>query len=202
MKRVILATNNTHKVEEIRTALNFEGWEFQTLSQASLSSDPEENAADFLGNARIKAIAARAAAHEAGLSDVAVLADDSGLEVDALDGAPGVYSSRYAGTDGNDDANNAKLFAELEGVPDEKRTARFVCTLVFLDEDGSETTARGTVEGRIAHKLAGDGGFGYDPLFLPDVFGGQITMAQVSQEEKNKVSHRGNALRILREQLK
>ena len=129
------------------------------------------------------------------------MADDSGLVVDALDGAPGVHSSRYAGTHGDDEANNAKLLEELAGVPDERRTARFVSVLVFIDEDGSETVARGTVEGRIGHELHGEGGFGYDPLFLPDEFGGEKTMAEVPMSEKNRISHRGNALRELRRKL-
>ncbi len=195
VKRVVIATNNKHKAEEIATALDFEGWVFETLSQARITSEPEETASTFEGNARIKALAAR------DKCTCAVLADDSGLEVDALDGAPGVYSSRFAGFDGGDDANNEKLLEMMRDVPDEKRTARFVCTLVFIDEDGSEQVARGTIEGRIAHELCGDGGFGYDPLFLPDCFGGSITLAQVSQAQKNLVSHRGNALRHLREQL-
>ena len=129
---------------------------------------------------------------------MAALADDSGIVVDALNGAPGVYSSRYAGEDATDDDNNAKLLADLKDVPDEKRTGRFACTLVFIDEDGSETVAQGTVEGRIGHELQGEGGFGYDPLFWPDVFEGACTLAEVPQERKNEVSHRGNALRSLR----
>ena len=193
MKTVILATNNAHKVSEISHALDFPGWEFKTLREAGIESDPVEDADDFLGNARIKALAA----HEAS-GGLAALADDSGLVVDALDGAPGVYSSRFAGDDATDDDNNAKLLADLEGVPDDERTARFVCTLVFIDEDGSETCAHGTVEGRIGHGLQGNGGFGYDPLFWPDVFDGQCTLAEVPQSRKNEVSHRGNALRSLR----
>lgn len=201
MKTVVIATNNAHKVSEIRTALNFPGWEFETLSEAGLASDPAEDADSFEGNARIKAEAARAAAAAAGCGPVAVLADDSGLEVDALDGAPGVYSSRYAGADGDDAANNAKLLAELAAVPDEERTARFVCTLVFMDEDGTETVARGTIEGAIGREARGSEGFGYDPLFIPDAFGGALTLAEVPQARKNAVSHRGNALRALRDSL-
>ena len=193
MKTVILATNNAHKVSEISNALDFPGWEFKTLAEAGIESDPAEDASTFLGNARIKALAA----HEAS-GGMAALADDSGLEVDALDGAPGVWSSRFAGEDATDEDNNAKLLADLNGVPDEKRTARFVCTLVFIDEDGKETTARGTVEGRIGHEPQGEGGFGYDPLFWPDVFGGECTLAEVLQARKNEVSHRGNALRSMR----
>ena len=196
MKTVVLATNNAHKVSEITHALDFPGWEFKTLRELGIVSDPDEDADSFLGNARIKALAA----HEAS-GGLAALADDSGLAVDALGGAPGVYSSRYAGEDGNDEANNAKLLVELAGVPDAQRTARFVCTLVFIDEDGSETTAYGTVEGRIGYEEQGSGGFGYDPLFWPDVFEGACTLAEVPQARKNEVSHRGNALRELRAKL-
>ena len=196
MKTVILATNNAHKVSEISSALDFPGWEFKTLREAGFDSDPAEDADTFLGNARIKALAAREAS-----GGMAALADDSGLEVDALGGAPGVFSSRFAGEDATDADNNAKLLADLGGVPDDERTARFVCTLVFVDEDGTETTARGTVEGRIGHAPQGEGGFGYDPLFWPDVFKGRCTLAEVPQARKNEVSHRGNALRTLRAQL-
>ncbi|MCI8305557.1 RdgB/HAM1 family non-canonical purine NTP pyrophosphatase [Adlercreutzia muris] len=200
MKTVVIATNNAHKVSEIRSALNFEGWEFKTLAEAGLASDPVEDADSFEGNARIKARAAAEAVRAAGLT-AAVLADDSGLAVDALDGAPGVYSSRYAGADGDDGANNAKLLAELAAVSDGERTARFVCTLVFMDEDGTETVARGTIEGAIGREARGSEGFGYDPLFIPDAFGGALTLAEVPQARKNAVSHRGNALRALRDSL-
>ncbi|OUO90396.1 non-canonical purine NTP pyrophosphatase, RdgB/HAM1 family [Gordonibacter sp. An230] len=192
-KIVVIASNNAHKVSEIAEALDFPGWRFRTLREVGIVSDPEEDADTFEGNARIKARAAREAS-----GGRAVLADDSGLAVDALDGAPGVRSARYAGDPCDDAANNAKLLSELAGVPDEKRTARFVCTLVFIDEDGSETVACGAVEGRIGHEGRGEHGFGYDPLFLPDVFGGERTLAEALPEEKNAVSHRGNALRALR----
>ena len=195
MKKVVIATNNAHKVAEISTALDFEGWEFLTLSECEPYPEPEEDADTFAGNARIKALAA----HEA--TGYAALADDSGLEVDALNGEPGVYSARYAGTHGDDDANNAKVLSGMEGVPDEKRTARFVCALSFIDEDGTEVTARGTIEGRIGHELRGSEGFGYDPMFLPDEFGYMKTLAEVSQAEKNAISHRGNALRELKAKL-
>lgn len=193
MKTVVLATNNAHKVSEISNALAFPGWEFKTLREMGIESDPAEDAETFLGNARIKARAARAAS-----GGLATLADDSGLEVDALDGAPGVWSSRFAGEDATDEDNNCKLLDDLKDVPDDKRTARFVCTLVFIDDDGTETNVRGTVEGRIGYKPQGAGGFGYDPLFWPDVFEGSCTLAEVPQARKNEVSHRGNALRELR----
>ena len=196
MKTVIIASNNAHKATEIAEALDFPGWEFKTLKQAGISSDPSEDADAFLGNARIKAQAAQAAS-----GGMAVLADDSGLEVDVLDGAPGVYSARYAGESTDDAANNAKLLRELSGTPDEKRTARFVCQLVYLDETGAETDARGTVEGRIGYEERGEYGFGYDPLFLAEVFDFERTLAEALPEEKNAVSHRGNALRELRAKL-
>ena len=194
--RVIIASNNAHKVSEIENALSFPDWTFQTLKEAGLQSDPAEDADSFEGNARIKAQAVRALA-----PDAAVLADDSGLEVDYLQGAPGVYSSRYAGEDGNDAANTAKLLSELAGVPDEQRTARFVCTLVYISPEGDELVARGTVEGKIGYEERGQEGFGYDPLFFPDAFGGEKTFAEVSQAEKSSLSHRGNALRVLRDKI-
>jgi len=192
MKKVVIASNNAHKVEEIRTALDFEGWEFFTLRELGIDSEPEENADTFEGNARIKA----QAAHEA--CGCAALADDSGIVVDALDGAPGVLSARYGGVHGDDADNNAKLLREMEEVPPQKRTARFVCSLVFIDEDGTETTAQGTIEGHIGYELQGNQGFGYDPLFLPCEYNGEKTLAEVEQKEKNAISHRGNALRILK----
>lgn len=196
MKRVIVATNNAHKADEIAHMLDMDGWEFVTLAEAGIASDPAEGADTFVGNARIKA----RAAHEAS-GGCASLADDSGLEVDALDGAPGVFSARFAGEDGNDAANNALLLEKLAGVPDAERTARFVCTMVFVGEDGTEKVARGTVEGRIGREERGCEGFGYDPLFLPDAYGGEKTFAEVPQSEKNKISHRACALSSMKEQL-
>ena len=196
MTTVLIASNNAHKATEIAEALDFPGWEFKTLKQVGVSSDPAEDAETFLGNARIKAHAAQQAS-----GGMPVLADDSGLEVDALDGAPGVHSARYAGEPCDDAANNAKLLDALSDVADEARMARFVCQLVFLDENGNEVDARGTVEGRIAHEAHGENGFGYDPLFLPEVFGFERSLGEAKPEEKNAVSHRGNALRELRAKL-
>ena len=196
MKTVLIASNNAHKAVEIAEALDFLGWEFKTLKQAGVQSDPEENGETFLDNARIKAYAAQQAS-----GGMAVLADDSGLEVDALGGAPGVHSARYAGEPCDDAANNAKLLDALANVSDKRRTGRFVCHLVYLDEQGRETDARGTVEGRIAHEAHVQHGFGYDPLFLPEVFGFERSLGQALPEEKNAVSHRGNALRELRKKL-
>ena len=194
MKTIVLATNNAHKVREIEGALAMEGWEFKTLREMGLVSDPAEDADSFVGNARIKA----RAAHEVS-GGLAALADDSGIMVDALEGRPGVYSARYAGEQCDDDANNAKMLAELDGVPWEQRTGRYVCALVFVDEDGSELVVEGTVEGKIGFDLQGEGGFGYDPMFYPDAYEGKLTFAQVSQEDKAVISHRGVALRKLAE---
>lgn len=194
-KTVVIATNNAHKVEEIETALDFEGWEFKSLKDAGLVSDPDETGSTFLENARIKA----RAAHD--IAGTAVLADDSGLIVDALDGAPGVFSSRYSGIDGDDRANNVKLLQELGAVPYEQRTARFATVLVFIDENGSETVAEGFVEGHVGFAERGEHGFGYDPLFFPDIYNGDVTMAELTQGQKNTISHRGNALRELRKKL-
>ena len=196
MTTVLIASNNAHKATEIAEALDFPGWEFKTLKQVGVSSDPAEDAETFLGNARIKAHAAQQAS-----GGMPVLADDSGREGDALDGAPGVHSARYAGEPCDDAANNAKLLDALSDVADEARTARFVCHLVFFDENGNEVDARGTVEGRIAHEAHGENGFGYDPLFLPEVFGFERSLGEAKPEEKNAVSHRGNALRELRAKL-
>lgn len=188
-KKVVIATNNAHKLEEISRMLSpVTGWEFVSLGECGDFPEPVEDADEFEGNARIKALAARA---NTGLP---ALADDSGLEVDALDGAPGVFSSRFAGEDATDAENNAKMLELLADVPDEKRTARFVCTLVFVDEDGSEIVARGTCEGKIGYEERGSNGFGYDPLFVSDDFDG-LTTAEVPAEQKDAISHRGQALR-------
>lgn len=191
-KTVVVATGNRHKVDEIRSALPFPGWRFVTAAELDEEwPNPEEDGETFEDNARIKA----RAAHER--FGFAALADDSGLEVDALDGEPGVYSSRYAGPCATDAENNARLLLALDRVPEGMRSARFRSTLVFIDEDGSELVATGTCEGEIAFAPAGANGFGYDPLFLPEATLGRA-MAELSMDEKNAISHRGAALRALR----
>ena len=190
-KTVVVATNNAGKLAEIRSALAFPGWHFVAAGELDNEwPSPEEDGATFEDNARIKALAAR---ERFGL---AALADDSGLEVDALDGEPGVYSSRYAGPCATDAENNARLLLALAGVPVGARTARFRSTVVFVDDDGTETVADGTCEGTIGSEGRGEGGFGYDPLFQPDATPGR-TMAELSMAEKNAISHRGAALRAL-----
>lgn len=163
--------------------------EFLTLEQAGISSDPIEDADTFAGNALIKAQSAFAAS-----GGLACLADDSGLVVDALDGAPGVYSARYAGLNASDADNNALLLSRLDGLEKDKRTARFVCAMVLIDEDGNAHTCEGSVEGFIGFSEAGEMGFGYDPLFYPDEYDGKLSFAEVSGDQKNKISHRFKAL--------
>lgn len=196
MEQILLASNNAHKAREIAQILGSERFEVLTLADYGLVSDPEESASTFHGNARIKA----QAAHEL-KPDIAVLADDSGLEVDALDGAPGVWSARYAGENASDAENNAKLLGALEDVPAQNRTARFVCELVYISPDNQEIHVRGTIEGAIDFQEHGTEGFGYDPLFLPDCFADGRTLAEATAEEKNAVSHRGCAVRLLRDAL-
>ena len=192
MKTVLIASNNAHKAVEIAEALDFPGWEFKTLKQAGVHSDPVEDAETFLGNACIKAQAAQQAS-----GGMAVLADDSGLEIDYLNKEPGIYSARYMGEDTSYDIKNQALLDRLDGVPDEKRTARFVCAIAAVLPDGSHEVVRGTMEGIIGHEIAGENGFGYDPIFyLPEC---GCTSAELAPEEKNRRSHRGEGLRKMRE---
>jgi XTP/dITP diphosphohydrolase len=186
VKRLAFASGNKHKVAEIGAMLRPRGWDVVPLP---LTVD--EDAPTFVGNAEKKARAALAA------SGLPSLADDSGLEVDALDGAPGVRSARWAGAHGDDAANNRKLLAELDGVEEARRTARFRCALVFVDGDGARLAAEGACEGRIGHAPRGDGGFGYDPLFLIAGDAAGRTMAELSPDEKNRISHRARALEAL-----
>ena len=192
---VVVASSNHGKLAEIRSALDFSGWQFKAAGELDQEwTSPEEDGDTFEANARIKAVAAR---ERFGL---AALADDSGLEVDALDGEPGVYSSRFAGPCANDAENTSRLLIALAVVPQAGRTARFRCTTVFIADDGTETVASGVCEGRIGFEPRGDMGFGYDPVFLPDAAPGR-TMAELTLAEKNAISHRGAALRDLRERL-
>lgn len=192
--RVIVATGNAGKLAEIRSALADTGWEFVTIDEAGGWDSPEETGDTFIDNARIKAQAAR------DLYGGATLADDSGLEVDALDGAPGVYSARFSGECATDASNNERLLGALRDVPEGERTARFRCVVVLIAEDGSQTVATGACEGRIGFDPRGEGGFGYDPLFLPDAAPGR-SMGELGMVEKNAISHRGAALKALAEEL-
>jgi XTP/dITP diphosphohydrolase len=189
--KLLFATRNRGKLKELASLVAPHGFEVVSLDDLSEMAEVIEDAPTFAGNAEKKARAALAA------TGLPSLADDSGLEVDALSGAPGVYSARWAGVVGEakDAANNAKLLASLAEVPDERRGARFRCALAFVDDSGALLTAEGTCEGAIARAPRGVGGFGYDPLFL--VAGTGCTMAELSADEKNRVSHRGQALRAL-----
>lgn len=191
MKKVILASDNAHKLEEFRRYFREAEipLEIIPLRESGFSGDIVEDGATFEENALIKARTVSLA------TGCMAIADDSGLEVDALNGAPGVHSARYAGVHGDDAANNAKLLAELDGVPEEGRTARFVSAVCVFREDGEHLTVRGTAEGRILKEKQGSGTFGYDPLFYYPPFG--KTFAELSGTEKNSVSHRGNALTLL-----
>lgn len=192
---ILVATNNKNKIPEIINNLAMGDWIYRTLGEVGIMEAPEETGRTYEANARIKARFPRA------YTSLAVLADDSGLEVDALGGAPGVYSARYAGEDATDQRNIEKLLEELKDVPAEQRTARFVCHIVYIDEEGNELVVKGVCEGHIACKPCGQQGFGYDPIFLPKALTDGRTMAQLSPEEKNSISHRGEALRALRKKL-
>ncbi|MFP5308219.1 MAG: RdgB/HAM1 family non-canonical purine NTP pyrophosphatase [Actinomycetes bacterium] len=187
--RIVLATNNAKKRVELERILAGLDVELVPMGQLGLDS-PVEDGDTFEANALIKA---RAASEASGLP---AIADDSGLEVDALGGAPGVISARWAGTDGDDDANNARLVAELASVPEDRRGARFVCVAALVDPDGTEITTRGTMEGTVRAHPTGDGGFGYDPYFVAR--GNVVSNAELAPEQKDAISHRGAAFRALR----
>jgi XTP/dITP diphosphohydrolase len=202
---LIVATGNAGKLREFRALLADFPFDLHNLAELGIAS-PEESGSTFLENAMLKARHACAAAAAAGIGgasmrSVAALADDSGLEVDALDGAPGIFSARYAGEGAGDAANNTKLIAALAGIPAERRRARYRCALVLVlsEEDAAPLIAEGVWEGTIVDLPRGASGFGYDPyFFLAD--SGQ-TAAQLDPEEKNRLSHRGIAMRALRDQL-
>ena len=190
-KRIIFATGNQNKMKEIKMILSDLGMEILSMKEAGIDVDVEENGTTFEENALIKA---RAIAER--LPSDIILADDSGLEIDYLNKEPGIYSARYAGKDTSYDIKNQMLIDRLEGVPDEKRTARFVCAIAAVFPDGTEEVVCEPMEGRIGYKIAGANGFGYDPIFFLPEFG--MTSAEITPEQKNEVSHRGKALRSMR----
>lgn len=187
MNKIVFATNNENKLREAREILAPLGIEVISQREAGADCDPEENGATFADNALIKA----RAVHE--IVKCPVIADDSGLCIDALDGRPGVFSARYA----PNEEKCAKILDEMKDVPDEKRTAYFECTMAYLDDNGYFTVS-GKCMGKIGYEERGTNGFGYDPIFLY----GDRTLAEMSADEKNKISHRGNALRGLFDELK
>ena len=190
-RKIIFATGNQDKMKEIRMILENLGIPVSSMKEAGIDVDIVEDGTTFEENAMIKAEAI------AKLTDAIVLADDSGLEIDYLNKEPGLYSARYAGTDTSYEIKNNLLLQRLEGVPDEKRTARFVCAIAAVFPDGSKETVRGTIEGRIGYEIAGEHGFGYDPIFYLPEYG--CTTAELDPEKKNELSHRGKALRLMRE---
>lgn len=193
MKKVIFATGNEGKMKEIREILGDLDIQLLSLKDAGITADIEENGSSFEENAVIKATAI----HD--LTGEIVLADDSGLEIDYLNKEPGIYSARYMGEDTSYHIKNANLIERLNGVPDEKRTARFVCAIAAAFPDGTVRTVRAAMEGRIGYEEKGENGFGYDPIFYLPEYG--CSSAELSMEEKNKISHRGKALRAIRDEL-
>ena len=191
--RVVVATHNRDKAAELRVLLAMPGVELVPLADWPQSTPPDETGATLLENARIKA---RAAAAVTGLP---AIADDTGLEVDALGGAPGVHAARYAGPGARYADNVAKLLRELSGVPTARRTARFRTVCVAVWPDGREVVAEGVLAGTISESPRGTQGFGYDPVFVPE--GESRTYAELSDAEKNAISHRARAVRALREKL-
>ena len=189
--KIIFATGNENKMKEIRMILADLGMPIVSMKEAGIDIDVVEDGTTFEENALIKATEI---AKEA--PNCIVLADDSGLEIDYLNKEPGIYSARYAGVDTSYDVKNNLLLTRLEGVTDEKRTARFVCAVAAAFPDGSTEVVRGTIEGIIGHEIAGENGFGYDPIFYLPEYG--CTTAELSPEKKNELSHRGKALREIR----
>ncbi|MBA4700401.1 MAG: XTP/dITP diphosphatase [Ruminococcus sp.] len=194
-KRIIFATGNQDKMKEIHMILADLGIPIYSMKEVGIDIDIVEDGTTFEENAVIKAKAISQI-----LPGDIVLADDSGLEIDYLDKAPGIYSARFMGEDTSYDIKNQAFLEKLEGVPDEKRTARFVCAIAAAFPDGTVQTVRGTIEGIIGHEIAGEHGFGFDPIFYVPEYG--CSTAQMEPDKKNEISHRGNALRAMREIMK
>lgn len=193
MKTIIFATGNADKMREICEIMADCDVEILSMKEAGIRTDIAEDGKTFEENAKIKA---RAIAEH---TDAIVLADDSGLEIDALGGEPGVYSARYMGEDTSYTLKNRNLIDRLEGIPKEQRSARFVCAIAAVLPDGQELVTRQTMEGYIGYEPQGENGFGYDPIFYLDEYG--CSSAALSREQKNAISHRGKALRAMREML-
>lgn len=190
MQRIIFATTNENKMKEIREILSDFPVEVLSLKEAGIHADIVEDGNSFEENATIKAEAIEK------ITGSIVLADDSGLEIDYLNGEPGIYSARYMGEDTSYHVKNANLIERLDGVPEEKRTARFVCCVAAAFPDQTTSVVRGTIEGQIGYKEEGENGFGYDPIFYVPEYG--CTTASMSAETKNAISHRGKALQLIK----
>lgn len=196
MKKIIFATGNQGKMKEIRSILSDLGVEILSMKEAGIEVEIVEDGKTFEENALIKASAVANAVPD---KDVVVLADDSGLEVDYLNKEPGVYSARYMGEDTSYEIKNQNIIDRLEGVPKEQRTARFVCAIAAVFDNGENCVTRETIEGYIGWEPAGKNGFGYDPIFYVDEY--NCSTAELSMEIKNQLSHRGKALRAMKEKL-
>ena len=194
MDKIIFATGNAGKMKEVREILKDLNVEVLSMKEAGIQADVEENGKTFQENAVIKAREIMK------ISGEVVLADDSGLEIDYLNKEPGIYSARYMGEDTSYLIKNGSLIERLQGVPDEKRTARFVCAIAAAFPDGSVETTEGTIEGRIGYEEKGENGFGYDPIFYVPEFG--CTTAELTGEQKNQIRHRGKALEEMKEIMK
>lgn len=192
--KIVFATGNAGKMKEIRVIMQDLGMEILSMKEAGIETDIVEDGKTFEENALIKAQAI------AKFTDAIVLADDSGLEIDYLNKEPGVYSARYLGEDTSYDEKNANLLKRLEGVEKEKRTARFVCAIAAVLPDKTVLQTRGTIEGYIGEKPMGENGFGYDPIFYVEEY--HCSTAELTMEQKNALSHRGKALRAMKEELK
>lgn len=189
--KIIFATGNENKMKEIRMILSDLGMPILSMKEAGIDVDVVEDGTTFEENALIKA-----AEIAKEVENCIVLADDSGLEIDYLNGEPGIYSARYAGENTSYDVKNNLLLERLAGVPDEERTARFVCAIAAAFPDGTTEVVRGTIEGQIGYEIVGENGFGYDPIFYVPEY--KCTTAEMDPETKNLLSHRGNALRAMR----
>ncbi|MDY3257679.1 MAG: RdgB/HAM1 family non-canonical purine NTP pyrophosphatase [Ruminococcus callidus] len=192
IKKIVFASNNKGKIRELKDILSPMGIEVVSQREAGFDIEADETGTTFAENSAIKA----KAIYE--LAKIPVLADDSGLCVDALDGQPGVYSHRFAGENATDEEKCRYILEKLENVSDEKRTARFICDMCFIDENGREYHTEGRCEGKIGREEKGNNGFGYDPIFVV----GNRTLAELEEAEKNKISHRAEALKKMKEILK
>ncbi len=192
--KIIFATGNQNKLREIKEILGEEKYDILTMKQAGIDIDIVEDGKTFEENSLIKSRAIAAYA-----KDAIVLADDSGLEIDALNKEPGIYSARYLGEDTSYDIKNANLIERLNGVEKQDRSARFVCAVSAVFPDGKEAVVRGTIEGYIGWEPMGENGFGYDPIFY--LWDKDVSTAAISPEEKNAISHRGQALRMIKEEI-
>lgn len=194
MTEIVFATGNPGKAREV--AMMFADMDVcvKTLNEAGIKAEIVENGSTFMENACIKAKTI------ARYTDKIVLADDSGLVIDHLNGEPGIYSARYMGEDTSYDIKNRNILERMRGVPDDLRSARFVCAMAAVMPDGEVIETEGVMEGRIGHEIAGENGFGYDPIFYLPEF--ELSSAQITPEEKNEVSHRGKALRLMQEELR